>query len=163
MRNPVEWQKIQCFILDWNSKHTPHRSVEVNTLKVLLSPLWSGWLLRNICVTNDHGYVPSVIIAVRSFPHSWLYHRICDKSNTMGATNGAGTAYPSGVHSVFQRGSCLSIFHFLCNCLYMVVCPFVLFLLVISLYILLLTFWYLQSFLYLLRKFLSVLKLINLL
>jgi hypothetical protein len=29
-------------------------------------PLW------NICVTNDHGYVPIVVTTSRSFPHSWL-------------------------------------------------------------------------------------------
>jgi hypothetical protein len=30
------------------------------------------------------------------------YHRVCDKSNTTGATCGAGTAYPSGVHPCFS-------------------------------------------------------------
>jgi hypothetical protein len=29
-------------------------------------------LLWNICVTNDHGYVPLVVNTTRSFPHSWL-------------------------------------------------------------------------------------------
>ena len=29
-------------------------------------------LLWNIFVTNDHGYVPFVIITTRSFPHLWL-------------------------------------------------------------------------------------------
>jgi len=33
---------------------------------------WLGWLLWNICVTNDHGYVPLVVNTSRSFPHSWL-------------------------------------------------------------------------------------------
>ena len=28
--------------------------------------------LWNICVTNDHGYVPLVVNTSRSFPHSWL-------------------------------------------------------------------------------------------
>ena len=31
-----------------------------------------GWPLCNICVTNDHGYVPLVVNTIRSFPHSWL-------------------------------------------------------------------------------------------
>jgi hypothetical protein len=31
-----------------------------------------GWPLWNICVTNDYGYVPFVVITFRSFPHSWL-------------------------------------------------------------------------------------------
>ena len=30
------------------------------------------WPLWNICVTNDHGYVPLVVNTSRSFPHSWL-------------------------------------------------------------------------------------------
>ena len=31
-----------------------------------------GWPLWNICVTNDHGYVPLVANTTWSFPHSWL-------------------------------------------------------------------------------------------
>ena len=31
-----------------------------------LRPIW------NICVTNDHGYVPLVVNTPRSFPRSWL-------------------------------------------------------------------------------------------
>ena len=38
----------------------------------LWSPPWLGWLLWNICVTNDHGYVPLVVNNSWSFPHSWL-------------------------------------------------------------------------------------------
>jgi len=31
------------------------------------------WLtVMDICVTNDHGYVPLVVSTSRSFPHSWL-------------------------------------------------------------------------------------------
>ena len=37
-----------------------------NSLYLLCCPLW------NICVTNDHGYVPFVVSTSRSFPHSWL-------------------------------------------------------------------------------------------
>jgi hypothetical protein len=33
---------------------------------------WLGWPLWNICVTNDHGYVPLVVNTSRSFPRSWL-------------------------------------------------------------------------------------------
>jgi hypothetical protein len=32
----------------------------------------TGWPLWNICVTNDHGYVPLVVNTVRSFPRSCL-------------------------------------------------------------------------------------------
>jgi hypothetical protein len=48
---------------------------------------------KNICVTNDQGYVSFVVIIILSFIHDFsqgLYH----KSTTMGATSGAGTAYP---------------------------------------------------------------------
>ena len=31
-----------------------------------------GWPLWNICVTNDHGYVPLVVNSSRSFSPSWL-------------------------------------------------------------------------------------------
>jgi hypothetical protein len=36
------------------------------------SPPWLGWPLWNICVANDHGYVPLVVITSRSFLHSRL-------------------------------------------------------------------------------------------
>jgi hypothetical protein len=42
------------------------------TSKVLWSPPSLGWPLYNICVTNDHGYVPLVVNTSLSFPHSWL-------------------------------------------------------------------------------------------
>jgi hypothetical protein len=44
--------------------------VEVITSNILRSPPWLGWPLWNICVTNDHGYVPLVVSTSRSFPHS---------------------------------------------------------------------------------------------
>jgi hypothetical protein len=31
--------------------------------------------IRNICVKNDHGYVPFVVSTSRSIPHSWLITR----------------------------------------------------------------------------------------
>jgi hypothetical protein len=36
------------------------------------STRYYGRMLRSICVTNDHWYVPFVVIIIRSFPHSWL-------------------------------------------------------------------------------------------
>ena len=36
------------------------------------SPPWLSWPLWNICVTNDHGYVPLFVSISRSFPQSWL-------------------------------------------------------------------------------------------
>ena len=62
-------------------------------------------LLQSICVTNDHIYVPFVVITIRYFTNSW--HIIfCNKNNTMGATCEAGTAYPSGAPAftpIFNR------------------------------------------------------------
>jgi hypothetical protein len=46
--------------------------LKVITSNVLRSPPRLGWLLWNICVTNDHGYVPLVVNTFRSFPHAWL-------------------------------------------------------------------------------------------
>ena len=40
--------------------------------RVLRSPSRLGWPLWNICVINDHGYVPLVVNTSRSFPRSWL-------------------------------------------------------------------------------------------
>ena len=46
--------------------------VEVISSKVLRSAPWLGWPLWNICVSNDHGYVPLVVNTSCFFPHSWL-------------------------------------------------------------------------------------------
>jgi hypothetical protein len=47
---------------------------KVITSKVIGSSLWCGWPLGNVCVTNDHGYVPLVNIS-RSFPHLFYDHK----------------------------------------------------------------------------------------
>jgi hypothetical protein len=39
----------------------PLGKVEVITSKILRSPPILGWSLWNICITNDHGYVPLVV------------------------------------------------------------------------------------------------------
>ena len=67
------------------------------------------------------------------------YHLVCNQSNTTGATSGPGIAYTSAapqITSCFQQclqDSCCSIFSFLCDVQYNVVCPLVLFLLAIVL------------------------------
>ena len=48
-----------------------------------------------MCVTNDHEYVPCVVIIIRSFHHSW-HHRASSKNNSTGATSGTGLVNPSG-------------------------------------------------------------------
>jgi hypothetical protein len=67
-------------------------------------------------------------------------HWGCNKSNTTDVTNGAGTSYPSGVS---EFTSVLVGVHvapsFLCSVLYIIVCPFVLFLFAIVLSVLLFT------------------------
>jgi hypothetical protein len=37
----------------------------------------------------------SVVLVIVFFSPFITYHRVCNKSNTTGATNAAGTAYPS--------------------------------------------------------------------
>ena len=72
---------------------------------------------NNICVTNNHGYVPLFVSASRSFFSFVTYHRVCNKINTTRVTSGAGTAYPSGEPEFttgFQWGSCYSIFSLIC-------------------------------------------------
>jgi hypothetical protein len=50
----------------------PFGNGEVLSSKMLRSPPWLGGPLWHICVTNDHGYVPLVVNASQSFPHSRL-------------------------------------------------------------------------------------------
>lgn len=63
---------------------------------IVYLPLSKGELLRNICVTDDNGYVPFVVVQIPPFPHSWLiigivFSHIINRSNIIGA----GTAYTS--------------------------------------------------------------------
>ena len=50
----------------------PFGKVELITSTILRSSPWFGWPLWNICVTNDHGYVPLVVNTSRFFSHSRL-------------------------------------------------------------------------------------------
>jgi hypothetical protein len=50
----------------------PLGKVEAITSNILWSPPWLGWTLWNICITNDHVYVPHVVSTSWSFPHSRL-------------------------------------------------------------------------------------------
>ena len=44
----------------------------------------------------DSDIIPFVIITMRTNLSSFvIYHRVCNKSNTTGATSGTGTAFPS--------------------------------------------------------------------
>jgi hypothetical protein len=95
--------------ITWKVSRSPHGLV--NHYRVAVSQMIT-W------------YVPFVVVAIRSFPHSWLITWLitgfATTSNTTGATCGTGTAYPSGAPaliSVFLWGWCCSIFRFLCNVL----------------------------------------------
>jgi hypothetical protein len=48
----------------------PFGKVEVITSKIWWSVPWFSWPLWNICVRNDHVYVPLVVNTSRSVPHS---------------------------------------------------------------------------------------------
>ena len=68
------------------------------------------------------------------------YGRICNQTNMMGITSGAGTPYPSRAPEFtqdFQRGSCYSIVSFICMFCRHLFVLFVLFLLAIVLSVLL--------------------------
>ena len=96
-------------------------------------------MLWNICVTNDHGYVPNCRKHLPVLSSLMTYHRVCNQNNLTGATSGSTSADPSGAPEFipgFQWGSCYSIFSFMCSVLQIVVCPFVFFLLAIVLFVL---------------------------
>ena len=59
-------------VFNYSVYWVPFGKVEFIASKILRSPPWLVWSLWNICVTNDHGYVPLVVNTSRSFPHSLL-------------------------------------------------------------------------------------------
>ena len=58
------WHQLNFRIVPYWNTHT-HTHTHTHT------PLLA-WPLRNIGVTNDHGYIPLDVSTSRSFPHSWL-------------------------------------------------------------------------------------------
>ena len=52
-------------------------------------------ILRSICVTYGLKYP-----VLSSF---MIYHRVCNNCNMENVTRGAGTAYPSGKHAIFNE------------------------------------------------------------
>ena len=94
--------------------------------------------LRNICVTNEDGYVPLVVKTLRPFPHSIIITGFVTRV-TRRMPLGEQELLPfriTRVHPGFWWGSCHSIFSFMCSVLQIVVCPFVLFRLTIVLSVL---------------------------
>ena len=89
------------------------KSWRIKTNTVLLLPPWLGKTIRNVWLTHDIGYVTFVVINIPSLPHS-CFQRIFITSNTVGAINGTGIAYPSRSSEFVQvlMDSCCSIFFF---------------------------------------------------
>ena len=97
----------------------------------------TGYPLRNICVSNNHWYVPFAVIIIRYFPHLWFIPMFVARVTR----RVPHVKQELRCHSVFTHGfslsSCCSIFSFLCNVLYIMFCSFVPFLLTIVLCVLL--------------------------
>ena len=116
--------------------------------KVSRSSPWLGWLLRGICVTNDHGYVPFAVITIHSYPHSVTYHRGCNMSSTTGVTCVAETANPPGAHELTPVCSGVRIARSLVFCAIFYGSFALLFLGIVfflSFLLFLITLWYVQS------------------
>jgi hypothetical protein len=52
----------------WNSSRDC--TMYVSGITILISKCNQSCIIWNICVTNDHGYVPLVVNTSQSFPHS---------------------------------------------------------------------------------------------
>ena len=68
-----------------------------------------------MCVTKDHTEKFSISLNRNPVLSSFLtYHRVCNKTNTLGATCGAGTAHssmtPELIHPCFLVGCSIFIF-----------------------------------------------------
>ena len=84
--------------------------------------------LYTLLKLDYRGYVSLVVKHFQFLSIFMTYHQICNQSYTTDATSGAGTAYHSGAPKTtpgFQRGSCCSMFSFLCSVLQIAVCPIV--------------------------------------
>jgi len=92
--------------------------------------------LRSICVTNDHGYVPLVVITTRSLPHSWLITGFVTKvTQRVPHVEQELPTPPEHLSSrpFFSGNSVARSLVFYVMFLQIVVCPFVLFILAIVL------------------------------
>ena len=97
-----------------------------------------GWPLWNICVTNDHGYVPLVKNTSRSFPHSWFI------TEFVATLTRRVSLVEQKLHTILEHMSSAPVFSgvrvtwsfILYLCFDIVVRPFVLFLLTILLSVL---------------------------
>jgi len=79
-----------------------------------------SWPLWNICVTNDHGYVPLVVNTSRSFPHSWLITGFVTRlTRRVPLVEQEMLTLPEHLSSlaIFIGFWCWTIFSFLCSVL----------------------------------------------
>ena len=67
---PIRMSLIVAANKEATEPRVPFGKVEAITSNILRPPSWLGCPLWNICVTNDHGYVPLVTNTSRSLPHS---------------------------------------------------------------------------------------------
>ena len=110
-----------------HQQHVFRLAIPLTTNKDMRYPFWEVCLQYYLCSTcRKHIVVLYLFMA---------FHRVCNQSNTMGATSEAGTAYRSGAPEFTRGFSSCSIFSFLC-CVFVVVdhcLSFVLLLLAIAL------------------------------
>ena len=63
--------KLVCWWLSsWYTNQHKGNNNCYESIKDHPNNIWLGWTLWNICVTNDQGYVPLVVITSWSFSHS---------------------------------------------------------------------------------------------
>ena len=58
---------------------------------------------RDILGNNNFIKRRALLLFLNVLSSFLAYHRLCNSSNTAGATSGTGTAYPSGARSVFSE------------------------------------------------------------
>ena len=105
--------------------------------KVLQSPPWLGWPFWNICVTNDHAFVPLVVSNFRSFSHSWIITGFVTRlTRHISLEEQELLTLPEHLSSPPVFRFVLLGLYFYMYVVSIVVCPFVLFLLAIVLSVL---------------------------
>jgi len=62
---------LQYLYLHWFTRYSI-KMICILKIALLLHINFIIYIYINICITNDHGYLPHVVNTSRSFPHSWL-------------------------------------------------------------------------------------------
>jgi hypothetical protein len=79
---------------------------------------------HDIYVTNGQRYLPFAVITIPSLFSLMTYHLLCNKRNTMGATNGTGTGNPSGAPEFNHCFSGVRVTQSFVFCVYICLCLF---------------------------------------